>query len=424
MSGGPSQHLVVPSDDVVEQILVQCWMFEARGGDRAGARARAERALERLLSGGLPHRRDAAGGLWLDPYAANNLLKSRAGTPGDESWPDWQRTARRNATSLPPAPHRYRLSLRREWHAYASTPGRPVVFRLPLPLREAQLGPADVRLLEPAGALVDRRDSLGRVELRLDPAAARGPVVAELSVTFAAGEDRDGGAPAAPLGAPPAAEDDLWLRPREGVIGPSAAVSALAARLREGQRNARDLLHRIWDHLLSTLRFGDVHRGDLDGADPLGSVLRLALADCVLGSSLLVALCRAAGVPARVVSGYLLHPANVGPHSWAEVKLGPAGWVPFDYGAWCYSAGDPRDPEWGTFFRGRVDARFVAEIAPREYTGWGSAPPPASWFRLERLRDRRIEHSLHALSDGALVRRDLLDVEILGPLESESVGRR
>jgi hypothetical protein len=164
---------------------------------------------------------------------------------------------------------------------------------------------------------------------------------------------------------------------------------------------------------MTHLRFGDVHRADLDQDDPLGGLLQTRLADCVLGSSLLVALCRARGIPARMASGYLLHPANLGPHSWAEVRLAPDLWVPFDYGSWCYCAGDPSDPVWGKFFRGRIDARFLAELAPRDFTGWGSAPPPKRWFRLERLRGDRIEHTLHALPEGSLFRRDLLELQTL-----------
>jgi hypothetical protein len=410
-----SQILVASADDVIEQILVQCWMFQARGGDRAGARARAERTLERLLSRGLPSRRSASGDLLLDPYAANNTLKSRAGEPSDESFPDWQETTRRNATSVPSEDRRYRLTLRREWHSFVVTPGRPLVFRLPLPLRQTHHSTATVDVLEPAGALVDRRDSPGRVELRLDPTAVRGPVVAEVTVEFVGGERRDPGIPSTPLGSPAGPEDEPWLRPREGLIGPSPAIEALAARLAEGRETARDLVHATWDWLISSLRFGDVHRGDLDTPDALRGLLRSPLADCVLGSSLLVALCRARGVPARVLTGYLLHPANVGPHSWAEVRLSPGNWVPFDFGSWVYCAGDVRDPIWGRFFRGRVDARFVAEVAPKEFVGWGSAPPPERWYRLERLRGDRIEHTLHSLPDGALVRRDQMAIEVLGP---------
>jgi hypothetical protein len=402
---------IATPDEVIEQILVQCWMFEARAGDHDGARRRAERTLERLLSAGLPSQAGPRG-LLLDPYAANNTLKARVGEAADEAWTDWQRTAHRNAMSLPPEVRLYRLTLRREWHSYAVTPGRPVTLRLPLPLRMAQRGPATVRLLEPAGALLDIRETPGRIELRLDSARAKGPIVAELSVDFVGGEVRDPMQDSAALGEAVEVDAQIWLRDREGSIAPSSAVTVLADDLARENRTTREFVHAAWRWLMSNLRFGDVHREQLDGNDILGGLLQTRLADCMLGSSLLVALCRARGVPARLVSGYLLHPANIGPHSWAEVRLARDVWVPFDYGSWCYCAGDALDPVWGNFFRGRVDARFVAEVAPRDFTGWGSAPPPERWYRLERLRDGKIEHALHSLPDGALFRRDTLDLSI------------
>jgi hypothetical protein len=294
-------------------------------------------------------------------------------------------------------------------------PGRPLVFRLPLPLRAAQRGAVQVRLLEPAGALIDLRETPGRVELRLDPTATRGPVVAELRVQFIGADQSEATVPSASVGAPVDPADQVWLREREGLITPSPAVAALAADLAPPTASARDLVYAAWDWLMNNLRFGDVHREDLDPDDPLGGLLQSRLADCALGSSLLVGICRARGVPARLLTGFLLHPANLGPHSWAEVRVAEDHWAPFDYGSWCYCAGDPHDPQWGHFFRGRVDARFLAEVAPRDFTGWGSAPPPARWYRLERLRGDRIEHTLHALPDGSLVRRDLLDLQVGDP---------
>lgn len=344
------------------------------------------------------------------------MIKSRAGEPADEAWADWIKTTRRNAVSLPATPHLYRLGLRREWHSFAAPRSRPLVFRLPRPLRNAQRGRVEIRLIEPAGGLLERRDDPSRVELRIDPVAVRGPVIAELEVTFAGaalcGDDTE----ACALGAPAEPSEECWLREREGAIAPSLEVGEISAKLAAGCSNAREFLNEAWDWLLDTLRFGDVHRADLDPVDPLGGLLRSRLADCVLGSSLLVGLCRARGIPARLVTGFLIHPANVGPHSWAEVKVGAGRWIPYDFGAWCYCAGNPRDPIWGHFFRGRVDARFVAEVAPREFTGWGSAAPPAGWFRLERLDGDAIEHTLHALPDAALVRRDRMTLDVLGPI--------
>jgi hypothetical protein len=410
-----SQLFVASADDVIEQIIVQCWLFQARAGDYSDARARAERTLERLLSKGLPYK-TGPNGLLLDPYAAINMIKSRVGEPADDAWVDWQQTTRRNAVSLPAALHLYRFSLHREWHAYVATAGRPVVLRLPLPLRETQRGPARVRLLQPAETPVEIRETPGRVELRLDSTAIRGPIVAELVVEFLGSEVGDSMAPSAPIGASVDSEDQIWLREREGLIAPSAKVAALAEQLARESSNVREFVYAAWEWLMTELRFGDVHRAALHSHDPLGGLLQNRLADCISGSSLLVALCRARGIPARIASGFLLHPANLGPHSWAEVRLARNLWVPFDYGSWCYCAGDSSDPAWGRFFRGRIDARFLAEVAPRDFTGWGSAPPPERWFRLERLRGERIEHTLHALPDGSLFRRDLLDLQIVGPV--------
>ncbi len=409
-----SQIFAATADQIIEQILVQCWLFEARAGEAVAARNRAERTLERLLSKGLPSNQ-GPNGLLLDPYAANNLIKSRAGEPADEAWQDWQRTTHRNATSLPPSPHAYRFCMRREWHSYSISTSRQVILRLPLPLRGAQRGAARVRLIEPAGALFDVRETPGRLELRIGAQVDPGPIIAELQVEFVAGEFLDPMTPSAPLGSPAQAAEQIWLRDREALIAPSAGVAALAKKLACSSATARDFVHRAWRWMMTNLRFGDVHREQLDPTDALGGLLRTSVADCLLGSSLLVALCRTCGIPARLVSGYLLHPANVGPHAWAEVRLAPDVWAPVDFGSWCYCAGNPDDPTWGNYFRGRVDARFLAEIAPREFTGWGTATPPNRWFRLERLHGDRIEHTLHSLPDGSVFRRDVIDLKVLGP---------
>ena len=48
---------------------------------------------------------------------------------------------------------------------------------------------------------------------------------------------------------------------------------------------------------------------------------------------LLAALCRAAGIPARVVWGCVYTPeydGSFGHHGWNEVYVGEAGWIPID----------------------------------------------------------------------------------------------
>lgn len=53
--------------------------------------------------------------------------------------------------------------------------------------------------------------------------------------------------------------------------------------------------------------------------------------DCSEYSALFVAMCRAKGIPARVVTGYAVVVSDTLPkHAWAEVYLRNYGWVPFD----------------------------------------------------------------------------------------------
>ena len=53
--------------------------------------------------------------------------------------------------------------------------------------------------------------------------------------------------------------------------------------------------------------------------------------DCSEYSALFVAMCRAKGIPARVVTGYAVIVSETLPkHAWAEVYLRNYGWVPFD----------------------------------------------------------------------------------------------
>ena len=57
---------------------------------------------------------------------------------------------------------------------------------------------------------------------------------------------------------------------------------------------------------------------------------RKKLGDCVEYSDLLVALCRAKNIPARVLKGYATEFNDTPNHAWAEVYLKNFGWVPFD----------------------------------------------------------------------------------------------
>lgn len=59
-------------------------------------------------------------------------------------------------------------------------------------------------------------------------------------------------------------------------------------------------------------------------------VLDQGYGDCGQIALTFIALCRAAGIPARWQSGWVLYPHNRNLHDWTEIHLAPYGWVPVD----------------------------------------------------------------------------------------------
>ena len=60
------------------------------------------------------------------------------------------------------------------------------------------------------------------------------------------------------------------------------------------------------------------------------SALRTCSGDCGQYSYLFIALCRASGIPARLVSGFMLAPDTSSYHVWSEVQFPGTGWLPVD----------------------------------------------------------------------------------------------
>jgi hypothetical protein len=88
-----------------------------------------------------------------------------------------------------------------------------------------------------------------------------------------------------------------------------------------------DIVKDIYDYVLDNMEYSVLGRKDWGAV----KALELKKGDCTEYSDLFVALCRAKGVPARVVSGYTVgfgSPSTK--HNWTEVYLQDYGWVPFD----------------------------------------------------------------------------------------------
>lgn len=130
-------------------------------------------------------------------------------------------------------------------------------------------------------------------------------------------------APLAPLaveeGAPP--PDPSFLRLPSGFRLPRTVVNRLPGR--------EDPLERATAVLAWVQRYVRLEDGERAPQDAR-SVLRRGSGRCSGLANAAAAALRAAGIPARTVSGILVTPDGPVPHRWVEAWLGRAGWVASD----------------------------------------------------------------------------------------------
>lgn len=105
---------------------------------------------------------------------------------------------------------------------------------------------------------------------------------------------------------------------------PVKGVEPLAAAATKGATTPRSKVLALLRHLAGRIRYG----GPQGSRDPVPEVLKRGYARCFDKSDVFVAFCRAQGIPARVVAGWV--PALGAGHVWTEVRLGEAGWIPVD----------------------------------------------------------------------------------------------
>ena len=136
-----------------------------------------------------------------------------------------------------------------------------------------------------------------------------------------------------------------FLEPETWIESNAGEIVALAKQLTKDKINPCEKARAIYDWIGDNISYTgpcDESRGALFG-------LRNRGGDCTEFSDLLIALCRAAGIPA--CSLYGVNPERPSPaagkHSWAEIYLAGTGWVPVD-------------PTWGRFKERR--AQYFASM--------------------------------------------------------------
>ncbi|MBP1619898.1 MAG: transglutaminase protein [Acidobacteria bacterium] len=176
----------------------------------------------------------------------------------------------------------------------------------------------EARIAVPAG-LADRLVAAERwgIDYAVDPAEAG--VVVTISQDLRplpAGLDY-------PLSRPAECGDPSAL-----ALPPGLELPDELAALTGGTTSSFELLADVVGFVTRRVRLDEDDRGAQDAL----AVLSRGRSRCSGRANLAVGLLRAAGIPARVVQGLLLHDDGARWHRWGEAWLG-AGWVPFDPGA-------------------------------------------------------------------------------------------
>ncbi|MEN0005648.1 MAG: 7TM domain-containing protein [Bacteroidota bacterium] len=117
---------------------------------------------------------------------------------------------------------------------------------------------------------------------------------------------------------------EKYLAPEEHIQSDHPLILDIATQLTAGEKNLTARVRNLYNFVLGV---PSIHTSDLTGAL---TALRKNSASCNGKSRLLVALCRASGIPARVVGGVILETTQKKTsHLWMEMWIVDR-WIPFD----------------------------------------------------------------------------------------------
>jgi len=427
--GADARYRIVEASRIVE-MLVQCgWPSEARHGNSASALQSALAALNRWVAAGLPFLSARNGERRFDPAEVMNFMKCAAMRNGDPFWEDRFTASARglilefhsteSTSGALPSPmalrgERFSVTLQRDFDLAGVRAGARALLRLPLPIEDAALLDVKIETIAPPDVEVDFTIAPGRLDARL-PTAPRRAITLGVQVSFTAHPTVPDGASASL--AP--SEMELYTRPSEGKIKVSPRILALAAELAGAEADSWEVVRRYWNFMLDELTGGVVHYDQLDASNPTDWVLETGWFDCQMGSALLIALCRARGIPARMNSGYLLYSANPTQHYWTEFWTAARGWIPVDTICSDLSLGG-RDALWRDYFFGCLDYRMKTQCLPRLFNQNPGMPFPPAWHVLTRTDREQTEIGFFANDSGALVYRDRISVRREGAVTARA----
>lgn len=360
--------LITPEAQVLDALVCTCWGRAHVEGRAEEVRSLAVAELDRALAEGLSYRRDGET-RFFDLYEVLDAMHVRRGP----SWVEGEVASLRDrAESFAPqhdwtTPRRFEVTVCREVGTAGRRPGSRMRFGIPLPVEEPRQQAIEITTTELAEGTT-AEVTPGMLDVRA--VVPTGEPVVRITLRIAATC-----AGVLPPTDPPARDLPEAVLPYLDTTVPIVALSSqlvasvtprLVALARDVAGTADDpwtVVQRLWEFLFVTTRPGYVRHDLLDGPDgPLVTAIEQRVMDCRIAGAALTALCRARGVPARIVGGFQLFRYGCAPHWWCEVFVG-GDWRPIDLQSWILGAGEVREP-WSRVWLGGLDYRLVTERPP------------------------------------------------------------
>jgi len=118
-----------------------------------------------------------------------------------------------------------------------------------------------------------------------------------------------------------------FLMPEDFIESGDPVLIKKARELTEGAEDSWEAVKRLSQWVAEEIGY------DIPGGGSARNTFDLRAGECGAHSRLFTALCRAVGIPSRVVWGCIYVPnrgGSFGQHGWNEVYMGEAGWIPLD----------------------------------------------------------------------------------------------
>jgi transglutaminase-like putative cysteine protease len=157
---------------------------------------------------------------------------------------------------------------------------------------------------------------------------------------------------------------DIYVLPEETIESDNPKIVALAESLCKDKASIWDKTQAIYDYVRTNVTYSV-------NSEELGALYALenGTGNCSEFASLMMALCRAARIPARRTESFIYsYNAKTDDiwHSTVEVYMPSVGWVRMDP-----TVGQPRAKR-DLYFAGQPDSSFILSILPTEFVPYGS----------------------------------------------------